>query len=343
MPFKEMGVWFPAVRTGTGAEIFTIRLVNALKKRGIRAEITWLPHYAEYLPWVVPVPVVPAWVTVVHVNTWLHSRFIPKNLPVIATMHSAIYDDSLLPYKSLLQNIYHQCWIRACERWCIDNSKIITAVSHYAAAQITKHFGRKDIRVIHNWVDLDVFHPGNKKNNEDRDGLSIVFVGSTRKLKGFDLIPRIMRKLGDSYQLQFTTDDPNNLDYPNNMIPVKRINNEIELASFYRNADLLLFPSRLEGFGLVALEAQACGIPVVATNGTALPEVISDGVSGILCPQDDVEAFVEAIKKLADDVLRLKMGKAANQYASNHFSELCIVDKYIDLYSSQCRNRIKDI
>ena len=62
-------IWFPTVRTGTGTDVFTQRLVADLCKRGVRAEITWLPLHAEYAPWTVPIPQSPAWATVAHVNT----------------------------------------------------------------------------------------------------------------------------------------------------------------------------------------------------------------------------------------------------------------------------------
>ena len=85
-------IWFPAVRTGTGTDVFTERLVAGLIARGIRAEITWLPLRAEYAPWSVAIPQPPAWATVCHINTWLHPRFIPARLPVVATLHHAIHD-----------------------------------------------------------------------------------------------------------------------------------------------------------------------------------------------------------------------------------------------------------
>ncbi len=78
-------VWFPAVRAGTGSDKFTLQLCEALNARGIRAGITWLPHRAEYLPWTVRVPPVPGWANIVHVNTWLHPRFLPRGIPVVAT------------------------------------------------------------------------------------------------------------------------------------------------------------------------------------------------------------------------------------------------------------------
>ena len=61
-------VWFPTVRTGTGTDVFTERLVEGLNQRGIRAAISWLPLRAEYAPWTVAIPKPPEWATVTHVN-----------------------------------------------------------------------------------------------------------------------------------------------------------------------------------------------------------------------------------------------------------------------------------
>ncbi|CAL1240217.1 hypothetical protein [Candidatus Methylocalor cossyra] len=64
-------IWFPAIRAGSGADVYTLRLSEALNKRGIRTEISWLPLRAEYAPWSVPAPEPPAWANVAHINSWL--------------------------------------------------------------------------------------------------------------------------------------------------------------------------------------------------------------------------------------------------------------------------------
>lgn len=339
MAVNEIGVWFPTIRTGTGTEVFTIRLVDALKRRGIRAEITWLPHYAEYFPWGVRAPQAPTWTTVVHVNSWLHSRFVPKGLPVIATVHSATYDRLLLPYKSFLQRLYHKYWIYSRERWYVNNSQVMTAVSHYAAEQVGIHFARKDVVAIHNWIDLNVFGPDEKLNAKKcKSPFLMAFVGTPCARKGIDLLPKIMQELGNDFQLKFTAAMKQVPGYPNipeNMIPIERLCGDQELAEFYRSIDLLLFPSRVEGFGLVALEAMACGVPVVTTNSSALGEVVQNGVAGYLCKQDDVASFVAAIKHLAaDKKLREKMGRDGHKLVREKFSEELILQQYIELYAS---------
>lgn len=96
MPNNDLpAVWFPAVRAHSGADVFTERLAEGLRARGIRAEITWLPLRAEYAPWSVPVPKPPAWANIVHTNSWLHPRFLPPSFPVITTLHSCVHDPAL--------------------------------------------------------------------------------------------------------------------------------------------------------------------------------------------------------------------------------------------------------
>lgn len=91
----------------------------------------------------------------------------------------------------------------------------------------------------------------------------------------------------------------------------------------YDSADVLLFGSTLEGFGLVVAEAQARGLPVVAAAGTATAEIIVDGQTGLLRPPD-AEAFAAAVRRLADDApLREAMGAEAARLARRFSWEAC--------------------
>jgi glycosyltransferase involved in cell wall biosynthesis len=110
---------------------------------------------------------------------------------------------------------------------------------------------------------------------------------------------------------------------------------EKELIDEYQKCDALLFPSRFEGFGYVALEAMSCGKPVVATDSSSIPEVVENGVSGLLCPIDDIEAFVNACSQLEENKeLCVKTGEEGRKRAVEVFSEDEIVGQYIDLYSN---------
>src|SRR5690625_7500645 len=88
---------------------------------------------------------------------------------------------------------------------------------------------------------------------------------------------------------------------PNNMIELGRLNGDLAVAKAMRDSDAFLVPARSDGFGLVAAEAMACGLPVVAMNSSALPEVVKHNETGFLCNGDDVRDFVEKIKLLASD------------------------------------------
>jgi D-inositol-3-phosphate glycosyltransferase len=91
------------------------------------------------------------------------------------------------------------------------------------------------------------------------------------------------------------------------------------LSTFYRAADVVLVPSRSESFGLVALEAAACGVPVVATGVGGLLNLIEDGKTGFLVPGRDLDQFVRFTERLlGDSLLSLSMGTAAAERATRY-------------------------
>lgn len=99
--------------------------------------------------------------------------------------------------------------------------------------------------------------------------------------------------------------------------------------------DLLLFPSLWEGFGLVALEANAAGIPVVGSDVPGLREAVEDGKTGILCPPDDEPAFVEAVCQLLDDQeLRRSLGQNGVERVRTRFSKEKSAQALCQLYDS---------
>ena len=88
------------------------------------------------------------------------------------------------------------------------------------------------------------------------------------------------------------------------------------LNDYYSAADVLVFPSLVEGFGLVLLEAMACGIPVITTANTAGPDIITDGVEGFIVPIRDVDALAQKIEWCSEHMLELaEMGRAARAKA----------------------------
>ncbi|MGH8501851.1 MAG: glycosyltransferase family 4 protein [Gammaproteobacteria bacterium] len=329
-----MNVWLPAVRAHSGADVFTIRLAHALATRGVRAEIAWLPLRAEYAPWSVRIPKVPAGTDLAHINSWLPARFIPKALPVVTTVHHVVHDPAMTPYKTRAQTLYHRAWIRRIETHAISCADAVTAVSHYTARQTTAAFGPRTLTVIPHWIDAERFSPA--PQSAPHTPFRLLYVGNWSRRKGADLLAPIMRRLGPAFELRFTTGArPQSAphDLPSNMIALGLLSGTDALVSAYRFADALLAPSRLEGFGLAALEAQACGLPVIAADASALPEVVAHGHTGFLCPPDDIDAFAGAARILAKDhALWRSMRDAARARVRQLFSDDVALPAYVEVY-----------
>lgn len=327
-------IWFPAVRTGTGTDVFTERLVAGLIARGIRTEITWLPLRAEYAPWSVAIPQPPAWATVCHVNTWLHPRFMPGYLPIVATLHHSIHDPALRRHKGWLRAAYHRWWIAPNERRVLRRADRVVAVSNFVADMARQTLCDVPMQVIHNGVDTELFRPGNRMRRPGAP-FRLLYVGAWRRLKGVDLLAPIMRELGDGFELHYTggpAAEQDKADMPGNMVDIGRLSMPQVIAAM-QDADAFLFPSRSEGLPLVAIEAMSCGLPVIGMQGTAVAEVVANGVAGWLCRRDEVGDFVAAAHRLSamGDQL-VQMQNRARRNAVEKYSAVGMLDGYLDLY-----------
>jgi glycosyltransferase involved in cell wall biosynthesis len=106
-----------------------------------------------------------------------------------------------------------------------------------------------------------------------------------------------------------------------------------KMPAQYTEADLFVLPSRRESFGLVLAEAMACGLPVVATTAGAIPEVVKDGVTGLLVPPDDPEGLAEAINSLLGDPARMNdMGAQGRARVERLFTWDKVVERVIAGY-----------
>jgi len=114
---------------------------------------------------------------------------------------------------------------------------------------------------------------------------------------------------------------------------VQFLGERTDLPAVLRNADLFLLPSESESFGLAALEAMSCGVPVIASRVGGVPEVVIDGETGLLAPVGDIAAMAaHVVRLLADAPLRARLGQAARQRAETVFPLEATVSKYEDLY-----------
>lgn len=330
----DPAVWFPAVRAGTGADVFTQRLTTGLRQRGIRAEIAWLPLRAEYAPWTVRIAKPPAWATVVHVNSWLHPRFLPAHLPIVATLHHSIHHPDLEPYKGRLRGLYHRIWIRSVERRTLRRSGVVVAVSRFVADTARRTLSDCPMRVIYNGVDTERFQPPTQ--HLPHRPFRLLYVGSWIPRKGVDLLAPIMRELGEGFELCYTggpAADRDKKDMPPNMHDIGRLQGDDAVVRAMQDADAFLFPSRSEGHPLVLIEAMACGVPAIATRGSSLVEVVENGMSGILCRRDDVLAFARAARHTARDTGTYeKLRLQARTQACSKFSVEAMIDDYVKCY-----------
>jgi glycosyltransferase involved in cell wall biosynthesis len=326
-------VWFPAVRVNTGADVFIQRLCDGLVAKGIRAELTWLPHRAEYCPWSVAVPQPPEWANVVHVNSWLSRRFWPKALPTVVTLHHLVHDPVYRPYRSLFQAAYHELLIRRREWLAVQDADAVITGADYVKHTITDFSGREQIDVIYNWVDGDKFAPRDDAVGHDAGSFSLFMAGSHSRRKGFDLLPSFVQALGPGFEIRYAGGKTGLASSIPGVTELGRID-EDALIREYKACDAVVSLSRYEGFGYTAVEAMACGKPFLGFDTSALSEVVAPGC-GELVPLDDVEALAAAAQRLRAAAMVERQAWSGNgrSVALAKFSQ-ANVDKYIEIYLS---------
>jgi glycosyltransferase involved in cell wall biosynthesis len=203
----------------------------------------------------------------------------------------------------------------------------VVCVSRFTQRQVEQTYGRVDTVLIFDGIDTDVFVPTPGLARHD-DGLPpgggrirLLFAGNRTRRKGFDLLPQIMQRLPDDYVLYYTSGFQGSQTAPPHprMVPIGAPDRD-GLVAAYQSCDILLFPSRLEGFGIVPAEALACGRPVVTTNASALPEVVDDAHNGFLVERNDVAGYAARVQQLGEDAaLRQRFGEAGREKVVSTF------------------------
>ncbi len=324
-----MKIWFPTIRAGTGADIFTINLAKGLKEKGIETEITWFPHLAEILPYPLKYIKAPKNVDLIHSNSWYGFAFSNIGIPTVMSAYHWVHDPALSPYKSKAQKIYHDNLIRRYENSSIESADAIIAISKYTGNILSENFPDKKIHIINTGIDINLFKPNNNKTKNDK--FKLLFVGSCSKRKGFDLLSPIMKMLPENIILNYTEGNIKNIS---NVNKLGRLNLS-ELIKNYQDCDALIFPTRYEGFGYVLAEAMACAKPVISTNCTAIPELITNNKTGLLCEENDILSFSKSILELyKDKELCVYLGEEARDKIISEFNIENMITKYINLYKN---------
>lgn len=208
-----------------------------------------------------------------------------------------------------------------------------TIVASLALAEELRGWGVRNVQVIELGIDADVFQPSADKRTNER--FTLLYVGRLAPEKNVRLLFDAWRVLPrDRFQLVVIGDGPLRNELPIEARHISYCGDREELAKFYRAADLLVHPGVQETFGLAALEAQACGTPVVGFKGSRMDAVICHEQSS--WPNERTPAA------LADAVLRMsvmplrEIGAAASSTVRERFAWPTVVDRLFCLYAEVC-------
>jgi len=228
-------------------------------------------------------------------------------------------------------------------RFSTESSDGITAVSRYLQEETVARFGiRQPIEVIYNFIDPERFRPRRGPRREfPGDRKILMHVSNFRPVKRVNDVIEIFRRVRDDLpaELVMVGDGPDRAaaEARTEELGLKDevhfLGRQLEVESLLPQADLFLLPSDRESFGLVALEAMSCGVPVVGYRAGGLPEVVADGETGYLAGVGEIDRLAGlAGKILADDDLRSGMGRQARQRVREHFHSDIIIPRYEALY-----------
>lgn len=231
--------------------------------------------------------------------------------------------------------------------FCIQQSDAVTTVSESLKADTYRELGVTcDIRVIPNFIDASITcrrDVGSLRARLAPNGEPIVIhVSNFRPVKrtpmAIEVFARVRRET--PARLLMVGDGPD-LDETSRLAKALGVERDVDflgvqdqVVPLLSAADVFLLPSAQESFGLAALEAMACEVPVVASRVGGLPEVIEDGVSGFLHPIDDLDGMARStLRLLTDRTLHARLAAAARETAHGRYSDTRIVPLYETCYS----------
>jgi D-inositol-3-phosphate glycosyltransferase len=260
----------------------------------------------------------------IHANYWIsgevgHRLKHQLDLPLVTTFHTLGLSKSTVGIDDdPIERV-------AVERQVVACSDQLTASTVDERTELVTGYGADPARVevVPPGVDHRVFSPGDAVDARRRlhlpvDRPVLLFVGRIQPLKGADLALRCLSELAEPVTLVVVggpsgAEGPAELDRLHALACTLGIADRVRwvppqpheaLADWYRAADVCLVPSRSESFGLVALEAAACGTPVVAANVGGLRSLVADGETGFLVDVRAPEAFAAPVAELLADPVR---------------------------------------
>lgn len=316
---------------GRGGVDFGIQnITRSVRNAGHDAALLRLPEIYNFAPFLIPKGLPAGWwrgFDLTQGRSRVGFALRTPDLPLVTTVHHLTTDPALQPFSSFQQRLFYQLVERRYDGWSIAAADAVVCVSRFTQRQVEQTYGRRDTTVVFDGIDTDVFVPTPGLFRADHglpaaEGrVRLLFIGNNTRRKGFDLLPHIMDRLPPHYTLFYNSGFQRQGDAPPHprMVPIGTPDRE-GLVAAYQSCDILLFPARLEGFGIVAAEALACGRPVVTTDASALPEVVDHGENGWLCPLNDVACFAQRVQQLGEDqALRRAFGEHGREKVVRSF------------------------
>lgn len=271
------------------------------------------------------------------VCAYLAKQMLKRNIGIVTTLHGT--DITVLGYDPSLKDLI---------RFAIESSDRVTAVSSALAAETYDLIKpEKKIETIYNFIDERVYLKKNTAAIKEKYGILpdekvVIHVSNFRKVKRVQDVIRVFRNIAGKTKakLLLVGDGPEKSTACELIRKygledqVLMLGNQDRVEDLYSISDLKLLLSEKESFGLVLLEAMACGVPCIGTNIGGIPEVIKNNVSGFLVDVGDVTAATaRAMSILEDEQLSNRFTKAAIEMLENEFSSKKIVSQYEQIYA----------
>ena len=259
-----------------------------------------------------------------------------KTVPIVTTLHGT--DITLVGKDPSYKHVVE---------FSIDKSDGVTAVSEYLKKETYSNFDiKQDIKVIPNFIDLDRFQKSNKSHFKKaicpNGEKVVVHVSNFRKVKRVPEVITVFAKIlekGIAAKLLLVGDGPDRQKAEQQCRDLgicehtRFLGKLDEVEDVLSIADLFLIPSGSETFGLAALEAMSCSVPVISSNIGGLPEVNIEGETGYLCDLDDTECMAKhAVNILSNQELFDELSANARKRAAL-FNQDIVVKMYEDFYN----------
>src|SRR5262245_11686929 len=258
-----------------------------------------------------------------------------RNLPVITTLHGTDItlvgaDRSYLPIT----------------RYGIVQSNGVTAISNYLKDATHEIFHVDNVKVIPNFVcqydykrqSVESLRTSLAPNDEPLLAHVSNFRPVKRPLDCIEIFASVVKQ-GIKARLVMVGDgsERTNCEHRARCLGIldqcSFVGKQPRIVDYLSVADVLLLPSEQESFGLAALEAMACEVPVIASRVGGIPEVISDGDTGFLSSVGDLDKMAgDAVRLLADERMRREMGRRARESAISRYRTDVVIPQYIDFY-----------